>query len=108
MATTIGDLYLGYNDGLEEWARTKDFGAFFYNHAHLIERAQSPARWLFLGKKGTGKSILGAYLVESCRNQHGLSELCSYKDFKIHELESLKTTDVAPSQIGRASCRERV
>lgn len=98
MATTIGDLYLGYNDGLEEWARTKDFGAFFYNHAHLIERAQSPARWLFLGKKGTGKSILGAYLVESCRNQHGLSELCSYKDFKIHELESLKTTDVAPSQ----------
>lgn len=98
MATTIGDLYLGYNDGLEEWLRTPDLSAVFYNHAHLIERAQAPSRWLCLGKKGTGKSILGAYLVESCRKQHGLSELCSYKDFRIHELESLKTTDVSPSQ----------
>lgn len=94
----IGDIQLGYNDGLRELEHNPNVEDYFYNHERLVEKILAPDKWLVLGRKGTGKSLLGGYLVETHRKQNGLAQLCSYKNFKVADLIPLKTSDIAPNQ----------
>lgn len=58
----IADLFIGYNDGKKEAERRSDFEQYYFNYNGLYEKILQNDKFLLLGKKGTGKSILGEYI----------------------------------------------
>jgi|SRR5579862_7518022 len=94
----LSEIFLGFNDGIVEAKQNADFSTYFYNHENLADKILDREKWLVLGRKGAGKSILGQYLVERVNNPDGFGDFSSYKDVHIHRLEDLKSDDVSPNQ----------
>ena len=93
----LSELYLGFNDGITE-ATEEKFTDYFYDHNKMIEKVLKKNIWLVLGRKGTGKSLLGRYLEEIKDNWNDFSILLSYQDFRLNKLVPLKSGDESPNQ----------
>jgi hypothetical protein len=116
---SLKDFYLGNSDGKKEAQYKKDFEQYFYDYNDLYERATTRERYLILGRKGTGKTLLAEIIYKkSSSNPNCFCEICSYKEFKFHELLILKSEDISPNeyisiwewviliQIGKMCCRD--
>lgn len=58
---TLNDLFIGYNDGKKEAEYRTDFEQYYFNYNGIYDTILRDDKFLLLGKKGTGKSILGAF-----------------------------------------------
>lgn len=98
-STLLKDIYLGINDGKKEALYRNDFENFFFDYQNIYEQAIRPEKYIILGKKGSGKTILAEYInKKSFSNSNWFSEIRSYKDFQFHELIHLKSNDIQPNE----------
>jgi len=90
---------LGKNDGKKEAKYKEDFENYFYDYNGIYEKILVPERFLLLGKKGTGKSILGEVIKKRAKQKSDwFCEISSYKEFNFHELKCLESNDIRPNE----------
>jgi hypothetical protein len=95
----LKQIYVGKADGKKEALYKEDFENYFYNYNDIYNQTLEPDKYLVLGKKGTGKTILGEYINKQAQyTPLWFSKTCSYKDFKFHELKNLTTNDIQPNE----------
>lgn len=96
---SLENFYLGQSDGKKEAIYRKDFENFFYNYDDSYHKAMKENIFLILGRKGTGKSILAEFIKKKSGEQSDcFCEICSYKEFKFHELIHLKSDNIEPNE----------
>lgn len=96
---SLKDFYVGQSDGKKEALYKKDFENYFYDYNGIYKTATTDKTFLILGRKGTGKSILAEFLhKQSLKEPNWFCQICSYKEFKFHELTHLKNNDVKPNE----------
>lgn len=96
---TLNDIFLGKNDGKKEASYRPDFENYFYDHNKIYQKAMQNDKYLVLGRKGTGKSILGEFIKKKAiSDSEWFCNLCSYKEFKFHELVNLENGDIKPNE----------
>lgn len=100
MSYCIGDIFLGRNEGALE-ALEDNFENYFYDYGDIINKTLAPNTYFVLGRKGTGKTLLGEY-IHKTKTISGSSnaKLVPFRDFQFHLIDdpSLKTTDVSPNE----------
>src|SRR5258708_506805 len=87
----IGDIYFGTADGEDEALnfihKPNDFKDFYYDYDNIVEKAMQPLRYLILGKKGAGKTLLGEYLnFKFNQAPNNISKIVSFNEFRMHSL----------------------
>ncbi len=95
----ISDIYLGVNDGKKEALYRDDFEKFFIEYNNNYNEILKPEKFLIIGRKGSGKTILAEYVrKQSEKESNWFSDIKSYKDFRFHELVNFKTNDISPNE----------
>lgn len=95
----LADVFLGENDGKKEALYRSDFERFFYDYNNIYENTLKNQNFLVLGRKGSGKTILAEFIKKQAQKEpQWFCEICSYKDFKFHELINLKSSDISPNE----------
>lgn len=95
----LSDIYLGVNDGKKEALYRQDFEKYFVDYNNNYNDILKPEKYIILGRKGSGKTILAEYIrKQSENNPLWFCEIKSYKDFRFHELINFKTNDISPNE----------
>ena len=99
----IGDIYFGTADGEDEALnfidKQEEFKNFYYDYDNIVEKALQPLRYLILGKKGAGKTLLGEYLNYKLNLElNSMSKIVSFNEFRIHSLRELSAEDTPPNE----------
>jgi len=95
----IEDVYLGINEGKKEALYKEDFEKYFFDYNGIYEKSLSADKFLILGKKGSGKTILAEFIRKNSQaDSQWFCEVRSYKEFKFHELIQLKSNDISPNE----------
>lgn len=95
----LKNVFVGYNDGKKEALYRSDFERFFYNYEDIYSELNSKEKFIVLGRKGSGKTILAEYFrKKSVDEPCHFCDIRSYKDFKFHELVQLKSNDISPNE----------
>ena len=95
----LKDFYVGNDDGKKEAAYKDDFERYFYDHENIYERILDKQRFLLLGRKGMGKTILAEFIKKTAsKNSEWFCEICSFSDFKFQKLKHLKSDDLSPNE----------
>lgn len=95
----LSELFLGFNDGKKEALYRDDFEKFFIHTNNTYEESLKAQKYIVLGRKGSGKTLLGQYIKKTLGKD--ATEFCdvkSYRDFRFHELITLKTNDISPNE----------
>jgi hypothetical protein len=96
---TINDIFLGEPDGKKEAAYNSDFENFFFDYNNLYLESMKQKVFIILGRKGTGKSILGEFIKKQSNDDpEWFCHLISYKDFQFHALIQLENGDIRPNE----------
>lgn len=99
MKVYLKDVFLGFNDGKKEAIYKEDFEKYFYDHDNIYEKATKPEKFIILGRKGSGKTILAEYIKKtSGTDPSHFCEIRFFKDFRFHELLALKSEDIKPNE----------
>jgi ABC-type lipoprotein export system ATPase subunit len=76
----IESVYLGINDGKKEALYKNDFEKYFFDYNGIYEKALAADKFLIMGKKGSGKTILAEYIRKiSESDSQWFCEVRSYK-----------------------------
>ena len=95
----LGEMFIGYNDGKKEATYRNDFELYYYDYNRSYEKILHDDKYLLLGKKGTGKSLLAEYINKLSQKQpNWFCKIASYKQFNFHELTHLQSGDVKPNE----------
>jgi len=94
----LDEIFFGMSDGKKEALIRPNFQDYYYEYENIVQKALIPSNFLVLGKKGTGKSLLGEYLVKITQPTEGVSDIISFKEFRFHKIRELKSEDVAPNE----------
>lgn len=90
---------MGYSDGKNEARHVPSFEQYYFDYKGNYEKALRPDKFLILGKKGTGKSILAEYIKRNAeKDPCWFCNINSYKDFSFHELKCLKSEAISPNE----------
>lgn len=95
----LSDIYLGVNDGKKEALYKQDFEKYFVDYNNNYTDILKPEKYIILGRKGAGKTILAEYIKKQSENNAlWFCDIKSYKDFRFHELINFKTNDISPNE----------
>jgi len=99
----IGKIYFGTADGEDEALnfidKQDEFKNFYYDYDNIVEKALQPLRYMILGKKGAGKTLLGEYLNYKLNNsENSISRIVSFNEFRMHSLRELSAEDTPPNE----------
>lgn len=91
----IGNIFLGEVDGESE-SRRKNFEELFYGDEETYNKLIDEEKFLVIGRKGTGKSFLGNYLVHKVKklNKNYISKIYKGKDLNLYRLIKLGEFDI--------------
>jgi len=68
MQYLLKDVFLGYNDGKKEAKYRSDYENFFYDYSNIYENIIRPDKYIMIGRKGSGKTILAEYYKKLTKN----------------------------------------
>lgn len=95
----ISKLFIGFNDGKKEATHQPNFEQYYFNYNKIYDKILQDDKFLLLGRKGTGKTILGEYINKKAQfDSNWFCKIASYKEFRFHELQTLKTEDIKPNE----------
>lgn len=95
----LSDIYLGVNDGKKEALYRQDFEKYFVDYNNNYNDILKAEKYIILGRKGSGKTILAEYIrKQSENNPLWFCEIKSYKDFRFHELTNFINNDISPNE----------
>lgn len=95
----VDKLFIGYNDGKKEAANQKNFQDYYFDNNGIIDKALRADKYLVLGKKGTGKTLLGEVIKQRASTKGDwICDLISYKNFEFKKLITLQTDDTKPNE----------
>lgn len=100
MKNVLKNIYFGKNDGKEEATYNRNFEHYFYNYNNYYDKILNPDKFLLLGRKGSGKSILAEYIAKksTLKSTSWFCEVISYKEFNLNELKYLRTENISPNE----------
>lgn len=83
----ISKLFIGFNDGKKEATHQPNFEQYYFNYNKIYDKILQDDKFLLLGRKGTGKTILGEYINKKAQfDSNWFCKIASYKEFRFHEL----------------------
>ncbi|MCG7385595.1 hypothetical protein [Paenibacillus sp. ACRRY] len=95
----LSQIFIGYTDGKKEAKFKENFEQYYYNYNLNYEKIMEVDKFLLLGKKGTGKSLLSEYINKNAMSVHDwFCNISSYKQFNFHELIHLKSREIKPNE----------
>lgn len=94
----ICDLHLGESYGENEIKHLDNFKEFYYDINDAKSRILNNKKYVVVGRKGTGKTLLANVVTESLRKTYSISVVESLKDFVFHELTYFQNSDVSPTK----------
>lgn len=98
-APILSDIFLGFNDGKKEALYREDFEKYFIHFNNAYKDSLRQEKFVILGRKGSGKTILAEYIKKQSENDPlWFCEIKSYRDFRFHELVNFKTNDTSPNE----------
>ncbi|MFR9018942.1 MAG: P-loop ATPase, Sll1717 family [Fusobacterium sp.] len=87
----IKELKLGKNEGKRE-AQLEEFENLFYDFDDMYYNAISKFKFLVIGRKGTGKTLLGELIKKRADNsENWICKIENYKKFNLEILKNLKS-----------------
>ncbi len=94
----INTIQFGYVYAENEILHLKNYEDYFYNIGNCIEKIQSQKKFVVVGRKGTGKTLLAHVVCERNRKQSLIAEVESLKDFVFHELIHFQGADISTTK----------
>lgn len=91
---TLNDICLGYTDGNNEALFISDFEKYYCDCQGHVSAIQAPDKFLLLGRKGTGKTLLAQYLnrISKFDSQKFVS-IKSFRDFQFHKIVQFRISN---------------
>ena len=87
---SLSKLQFGKNDGKRE-AQLEEFENLFYDFDDMYYNAISKFKFLILGRKGTGKTLLGELIKKRADGiDNWICKIENYKKFNLEQLKNLK------------------
>lgn len=75
-----------------------DYEKYFYDIGGCIEKIKSRKKFVVVGRKGTGKTLLANVVCKRNRNIFAIAEVESLKDFVFHELVHFGGHDISSTK----------
>jgi hypothetical protein len=94
----ICDLHLGESYGENEIRFLNNFKEFYYDVNDAKRRILNKKKYVVVGRKGTGKTLLANVVADSLKDTYSISVVESLKDFVFYELTNFQGLDVSPTK----------
>ncbi|EGQ9190587.1 hypothetical protein F7U78_03505 [Vibrio parahaemolyticus] len=94
----IENLHFGDVYAENEVLYLENYEDYFYNIGNCLEKIQSQKKFVVVGRKGTGKTLLAHVVCEKCRDNSVIAEVESLKDFVFHELVHFQGEDISSTK----------
>ncbi|TOL64944.1 hypothetical protein CGH94_17100, partial [Vibrio parahaemolyticus] len=75
----IENLHFGDVYAENEVLYLENYEDYFYNIGNCLEKIQSQKKFVVVGRKGTGKTLLAHVVCEKCRDNSVIAEVESLK-----------------------------
>lgn len=97
MLVKIKDIYFGDVEGKDEAAEARErdnFESIFYSGFHWYEEMLEPKKFLIIGRKGTGKTLLAEYFKHEQEKIGNITEIIDESNFTLKKLERINYRDI--------------
>jgi hypothetical protein len=96
----LNQLTFGNNDGKKEAKLVIDFDKYFYDPNGLYDLMKKPARFLILGRKGSGKTILAYYFKKkiTIEDELNITKIIGLKNANYSQLLNVPVNENDPNQ----------
>lgn len=98
MRPKIGMFQLGSVYGESEVDNLDDFEHFYYDLNDASKDILKKNKFVIIGRKGTGKTLLAHVVCRNLENDYTFSVVESLKDFDFYELTYFSASDISPTK----------
>ncbi|MGP1834330.1 P-loop ATPase, Sll1717 family [Shewanella frigidimarina] len=98
MKPKLKEIQLGHAYGESEVKYLKNFKDFYYDINEAKSRILSDEKFVIVGRKGTGKTLLSNVVCESLKDTYVISSHESLKEFVFHQLKHIEGYDLSPTK----------
>jgi hypothetical protein len=99
MCFKLLDIKLGENDAKREIIVIKNFEEYYYDYNNISKEILTPTKFVVIGKKGTGKTLLAEYTKkQSLKDFNWFCRSETYKKFSLTELKNLENGAISTEQ----------
>ncbi|RXJ74323.1 hypothetical protein CS022_04540 [Veronia nyctiphanis] len=98
MLPKIGDYNFGETYGENEVLYLDNFEKYFYNINNSKEKILNKKKFVVVGRKGTGKTLLANVMCSELKDTYSIAEVESLKDFVFHELYHFQGEDISSTK----------
>lgn len=102
MLVKIKDIYFGDVEGKDEAAEARErdnFESIFYSGFHWYEEMLEPKKFLVIGQKGTGKTLLAEYFKHEQNKSGNIVEIIDESNFTLKKLEKINYRDITEQEM---------
>lgn len=98
MKPRISEIKLGEVYGENEIKYLENFKDFYYDINSAKSRILNVKKFVVVGRKGTGKTLLANVVCESMKSEYCIASVESLKEFVFHELSYFGNSDISPTK----------
>lgn len=98
----IMDIYFGDVEGKDEAAEARErdnFESIFYSGFHWYEEMLEAKKFLVIGRKGTGKTLLAEYFKHEQEKDKNIVEIIDDSNFALKKLEKINYRDLTEQEM---------
>lgn len=99
----LKEIYFGEPEGKDEIrtieAKNKTIEDIFYNGNSVFEKMKEPQKFLIIGRKGTGKTLLAEYYKSDVTKSKNFCEIYNESEFSLEKLKVFKYESISESEM---------
>lgn len=98
MKPKLNELYIGEVYAENEVKFLEQFKSFYYDINSVSKRILDKRKYVVIGRKGTGKTLLANVICESLKEEYSITKVESLKEFVFHELTNFGGEDISSTK----------
>ena len=98
----LKDIFFGEAEGKDEAAEARErdnFESIFYSGFHWYEEMLEAKKFLIVGRKGTGKTLLAEYYKHEQSKEGNLVDIVDDSNFTLKKLERINYRDITEQEM---------